>query len=333
MAGCHPFDLRAHTAHFPRKVHTVTVGGMASGLGIDLPQDVTGTEHGRLLRRFASEADAAGYDSLWVTEASTPEVLEPLAALTYSAAVTERARLGAAVLLTAFRAPLLLARHIATLDRLSQGRAIIGVGLGNDRRQYARFGLAVQDRVSPFESGIRVLRSLLGQEWTTSQEPWWDLDGVRRPLAPLQKPAPPLWFGARAPSALDRAARLGDGWVGAGSSTLPEFATALEFVRRSLEKAGRADTPFAISKRVYLHVLADGDDRSDVVAQVRQWFDHHYGNPSGADRFVVIGSVAECADHVGRLRQKGASTVILHPMIHQLEQLERLTEGVAPQVA
>ena len=54
---------------------------MASGLGIDLPQDVTGTEHGRLLRTFAAGADAAGYDSLWVTEASTPEVLEPLAAL------------------------------------------------------------------------------------------------------------------------------------------------------------------------------------------------------------------------------------------------------------
>jgi alkanesulfonate monooxygenase SsuD/methylene tetrahydromethanopterin reductase-like flavin-dependent oxidoreductase (luciferase family) len=120
--------------------------------------------------------------------------------------------------------------------------------------------------------------------------------------------------------------------VGAGSSTLPEFATALGLLRRSLEAAGRADAPFAISKRVYLHVLADGDDRSDVVAQLRQWFAHHYGNPSGADRFVVVGSAAECADHVGRVRQMGASTVILHPMVEPLEQLERLTEGVVPQV-
>lgn len=73
----------------------------------------------QLVRRFVLDADAAGYDSLWVSESTKPQVLDPMGVLHYSAALTERPQLGAAVLLSAFRAPVRLAREIATLDRLS----------------------------------------------------------------------------------------------------------------------------------------------------------------------------------------------------------------------
>jgi alkanesulfonate monooxygenase SsuD/methylene tetrahydromethanopterin reductase-like flavin-dependent oxidoreductase (luciferase family) len=267
-----------------------------------------------------------------VSESAVPGVLGPLELLAYAAALSRRARLGVAVMLTAFRPPLQLARDVASLDRLSEGRAIVGVGLGNDRERYGQYGLTVANRAAHFESGLRVLRSLLVQERTTSQEPWWDLDEVARPVPPVQAPSPPIWVGARAPAALARAARLGDGWVGAGSSTLDEFETALGMLRSCLEEAGREGGSFSVSKRVYVHVFRPGEDRSGVRARLREWFDHHYGNPVGADRFVVAGTAAECADHLGRLRALGAATVILHPMIEPLAQLDLLAEEVAPQL-
>jgi hypothetical protein len=83
---------------------------------------------------------------------------------------------------------------------------------------------------------------------------------------------------------------------------------------------------------VYLHVLSDGEDRSPVRARLRQWFDHHYGDPAKADRFVVLGSASECADHLGRLRALGAGSLILNPLADPLEQLDRLALDVAPQL-
>jgi alkanesulfonate monooxygenase SsuD/methylene tetrahydromethanopterin reductase-like flavin-dependent oxidoreductase (luciferase family) len=296
--------------------------------GIGLPQDAGEYRHdGDLLRRFVASAETAGFDSLWVAESSKPEVLDPLGVLHQAAALSRSPRLGAAVLLTSFRAPLRLAREIATLDRLSGGRAILGVGLGNGRDPYAQYGLSVTHRGEHFERGIRALRSLLGEERTTSHEPWWRYDDLPRPLTPVQQPLP-LWFGARSPAAIDRAVRLGDGWIAAGSARAADFTAALESVRRSLSDAGRPPETFTIAKRVYLHVAETADDDSDTRDRLRRWFGHHYGNPALADDVVVTGSAAACAEHLHLLIQRGVDTLILHPVLEPMRQLEALATGV-----
>jgi len=304
-----------------------------TAFGIGLPQDaVRSDQEGDRLRRIVESTEAAGLHSVWVAEGTGPDLLDPLAVLHHAAALSRSVRLGTAVLLPAFRTPLRLAREIGTLDRLSAGRAIIGVGLGNGRDEYRQQHLSVPHRGDHFEQGIRVLRSLLRQERTTSHEPWWSYDQVPRPLAPVQQPMPPLWFGARSPEALERAVRLGDGWIGAGSATAAEFATALDTVRRLLSEAGRPPGTFTIANRVYLHVIEPGHNVASVRERLHGWFAGHYANPLLADDVVVVGPPQACAEHLQKLSESGVDLVILHPVLDPTLQLEALVDRVIPLV-
>jgi alkanesulfonate monooxygenase SsuD/methylene tetrahydromethanopterin reductase-like flavin-dependent oxidoreductase (luciferase family) len=304
-----------------------------TSFGINLPQDAGEAGHdGELLRRFVTAAEDAGISSLWVSESTAPGVLDPLGVLQHAAAVSRSAALGAAVLLPAFRAPVRLAREIATLDRLSGGRTIIGVGLGNGRDQYRLHRLEVPHRGDHFEEAIHVLRSLLSQERTTSSQPWWDYDDVVRPLVPLQRPMPPLWFGARSAAALERAVRLGDGWIGAGSARGADFEAALETLRGVLSDAGRDPDTFTVAKRVYLHVVGPRGRTAADRGRLEGWFRHHYGRPSLADEVAVTGPAEFCAEHLDRLRRLGVDTVVLHPVVDHLAQLELLVTDVLPQL-
>jgi alkanesulfonate monooxygenase SsuD/methylene tetrahydromethanopterin reductase-like flavin-dependent oxidoreductase (luciferase family) len=304
---------------------------MIPGIGINLPQD-TGTigDDGGLLRTFVAEAEAEGYSSLWVLESSVPGALDPLSVLSFAAAMSTRARIGVAILLTAFRPPLQLAREIASLDRLSGGRCIVGVGLGNDRDQYARYGISVDHRGRHFEAGTALLRRLLAEDRVTSMEPWWELDDVARPLAPVQSPTPPIWYGARQPAALDRAVRLGDGFIGAGSMSLADFEIAVGRVRELLEVHGRDAAGFTLAKRVYLHV---GEPTTAAMDAVRGWFEHEYGRPQLADDCAIVGPADVIAEHLARLRAHGVRELVLHPVVDLAEQRARLTRDVLPLLA
>lgn len=304
---------------------------MIPGIGINLPQDITTVgDDGGSLRTFVTEAEAEGFSSLWVLESGVPGALDPLSVLGFAAAVSSRARLGVAILLTAFRPPLQLAREIASLDRLSGGRFTLGVGLGNDPGQYARYGLSVDHRGSHFEAGTALLRRLLGEDRVTSVEPWWELDDVDRPLLPVQSPTPPIWYGARQPAALDRAVRLGDGFIGAGSMALADFETALGRVRELLDVHGRDAAGFTLAKRVYLHV---GEPVPATMDAVRGWFDHEYGKPELADRCAVVGPPDVIAEHLARLRAQGVTELVLHPVVDLPEQRAVLARDVVPLLA
>src|SRR5277367_3394925 len=111
--------------------------------GISIPQTFTGSIDLPLIRNFVPRAEALGYDSLWVQEqmiGDTP-ILEPVALLTYAAALSSKIRLGTAVLLTAIRNPVELAKTLATLDQLSGGRLILGVGIGGPHTPHEIFGI------------------------------------------------------------------------------------------------------------------------------------------------------------------------------------------------
>src|SRR3989304_2911132 len=118
-------------------------------LGIALPQGFTGGVVDRdLIRRFAVRAEELGYDDLWVIEQITGRfaVLEPVTLLTYLAAITSRIRLGTAVLVTPIRNPVQLAKALATLDVLSNGRLTVRVGLGTSTAAYAAYGVPPEHR-------------------------------------------------------------------------------------------------------------------------------------------------------------------------------------------
>ena len=138
-------------------------------IGVAIPQTVlAGAFDTRRLREYLARAEALGFHSAWVVEQILGSVrsLEPVGLLTWAAAVTERLKLGSAVLLTALRSPVQLAKSLATLDHLSQGRLIAGVGLGGNPRVYPAFGVTAERRAARFAEGLRVMKRL----WTEERE-------------------------------------------------------------------------------------------------------------------------------------------------------------------
>ena len=183
------------------------------------------------IRDFLARAEALGYESAWVVERVLGAIcaLESVGLLTYAAAVTTRMRLGSAVLLTALRNPVHLAKSLATLDQLSGGRLIIGVGLGGDPKAYPAYGLSGERRAARFEEGIEVMKRLWTEPRVTFKGRFTALDHVAMEPKPAQKPHPPVWFGAHHPNALKRTVALGSGFIGAGSSPTSQFVTRCGF--------------------------------------------------------------------------------------------------------
>ena len=300
--------------------------------GVGIPQSAgTSPVQASFLKEFLGKAETLGYESLWVQEQiiSDAPILEPVTLLTYAAALTTKLRLGTSVLLTLLRNPVQLAKSLSTLDQLSQGRLTVGVGIGGTHIPEAVFGGSGQRRVRRFVEGLQVLRALWTQPQATFKGDFWQFENVPMEPKPVQKPHPPLWFGARTAVALRRAARYGDGWMGAGSSSSADFVQHVGLLRQALEEAGRDPATFPISKRVYIAVDVD---RDRTARRLREWFAMRYKNADMATQVSIWGGRAECIDKLGALVQAGAQHLLLNPVFDELEQIEVLAREVMPQV-
>ena len=304
---------------------------MTTKCGISIPQTFEHSVDVELIRKFVVRAEALGYESLWVQEQMITDaaILEPVALLTYVAALTSRVRLGTAVLLTVVRNPVELAKTLATVDQLSRGRLIVGVGIGGDTTPHEIFGVPRELRVRRFVEGIKVMKALWTEPKATVSGDFWNFKDVPMEPKPAQRPHPPLWFGARTEIALKRAARLGDGWMGPGSSSSAEFVQHMEWIRRLLDEAKRDPATFSISKRVYIAV---DDNRDRAEQRLRRWFGARYKFPDMAPRVSIYGSRAECVDKLGELVRAGAQQLLLDPVYDHVEQMELLAAEVVPKI-
>src|SRR5687768_138109 len=227
---------------------------------------------------FAREAERRNVASLWVSDhvifprtatGSYPggrfphppdkPYLEPVVVLAATATVTTRARLGASVFILGHRHPVVMAKMLTSIDALSQGRLIVGVGVGWWKEELEILGAPFHARGRHADEAIRAFKAL----WT-QDNPAFDGEFVRfRDLGfapkPVQKPHPPIWVGGDSPGAFRRVAELGDGWH-ATSKTPAQFQEALGRLRMAAEKARRPFESIALSLRFGLTdaLLAQG---------------------------------------------------------------------------
>jgi probable F420-dependent oxidoreductase len=298
--------------------------------GIAMPQDfIDGALNVDALQAYLSRAESLGYDSVWVQEqiVGTVPILEPVTLLTYAAACTRTVRLGTSVMVFNLRNPLQLAKSLTTLDHLSQGRLTVGLGLGGQTGDYAAFGLSPERRVRRFVEGVEVMKALWTEPAVTYAGEIWRLEGIAQEPKPVQKPHPPLWFGARHPAALRRAVRLGSGFMGAGSSSTPDFIKQVQLVRGFLDDAKRDPATFTISKRVYLAV---DYDKARAEPRLRHWFGIRYRNADMVPQVAVWGSVGECLDRLAEIVQHGAQHLLLNPVFDYTEQMHLLAQEIVP---
>ncbi len=279
------------------------------------------------IRRVAAAAEARGYDSLWTQDQllGQANTVEPMALLSYLAAITSTIRLGVSVIVLPTRNPVQLAKTLSAIDVLSGGRLIAGVGLGGDWDAKA-FGIPNERRVARFLDVLGAVDALWTQPRAQFEGEWHRLDGTPMNPKPVQQPRPPVIFGARAEPALRRAVRLGDGWMGPGSSSAADFGEQVATLRRLLEEANRDPSTFPISKRVY---LAIDDDADRAERRLREWFAHNYGNAEMATEVSIWGPPSEVSERIDELIDAGDDTLpvrqlLLNPVFDFEEHLDAL---------
>src|SRR4051812_43177997 len=203
---------------------------VAFGLGAGASLVDTG-RYGELV----DQLEDGGWDSLWLSERINGPAPDPLIALAMAAGRTKRLKLGTSVLVVPGRNPVLLAKELATLDRLSGGRMLPAVGLGApDPLEHQAFGVAREERAALFDEILPLLRELWTGKPVHHDGPRFHLDGVCIEPTPIQDPYD-VWLGGIAPSELRRVGRLGDGWL--PSFVSPDDAAA---ARPAVEEAAAA---------------------------------------------------------------------------------------------
>ena len=201
-----------------------------------------------VLVRALRTAEAAGYESVWTGEhvvlvdpqqppsplpPETP-MLDSVVALAYAAAHSERLKLGSGIILLAQRNPVLLAKELASIDVLSKGRLIFGVGVGYVPGEFAAIGVPYGERGPRTSEHIEAIRALWTQDRPSFAGRFSSFSGIQSRPRPVQRPHPPILVGGMSPAAYRRAVAHGNGWYGFFQS-LDATAAAL----RGLEEAAR----------------------------------------------------------------------------------------------
>jgi len=294
-------------------------------LGMSLPHRSPDGISERVVRQVAQRAEALGFADLWVTNNTVDEAagcLDSLTILTYAAALTTTIRLGVSVVVLPTYHPIHLAQQVATLDHLSNGRAILGVGLGR-ADEYEDFGVPTERRVRRFTESVELMKALWAGRNVTYQGEIFKVENVTIGAKVVQQPHPPVWVGSHHPAAIARAARMSDGWMGAGGSSTASFGEAVPLLHDALAKVGRDPATFPISKRVFLSVHENAET---ARAEVHRWFSEVYHNPAGTEQGGVYGTPEQVREKLDALAAKGATHLLLNPVARYEEQVEALAE-------
>jgi probable F420-dependent oxidoreductase len=217
------------------------------------------------LLAVAQAADRSGFDYISVCDhVAIPRDLaarmtttwyDTVATLSWLAGLTERVRLASTVFIAAYRHPLVTAKAFSTLDALSGGRAILGIGAGHVQAEFEALNVPFRERGRITNEAIAQIRSAFADEWGS---------GLGQSPRPAQPGGPPIWVGGSSPAALRRAAEVGDGWLPQGP---PEkgMAWGIAEINRMRQTAGLADKPFAMGGMARLYVGDPGWDLGPAV--------------------------------------------------------------------
>jgi alkanesulfonate monooxygenase SsuD/methylene tetrahydromethanopterin reductase-like flavin-dependent oxidoreductase (luciferase family) len=258
---------------------------MAIELGYLLPtreQIMSGRNETAGMLALAERAERLGFDGIWIGDSLTARPRhEPLAMLAAVAARVPRVVLGTAVLLPALRNPVLLAHQAATIDRISEGRLVLGVGIARDvpsiRAEFEAAGVPFEKRVGRMMEGLDLARAL----WSGKPVDWngrWRLEKASVGPTPHRPGGPLLWVAGALPVSLERAGRHFDGWM-PNEGSAEAWGARWQEVRRFAREAGRK--PEKLTGSMYLTLSLD-DDVAAANARLDRYLEDYYSAPAAA---------------------------------------------------
>lgn len=283
---------------------------------------------------LARRVEELGFDSVWTGDHVSfhNPIYESLTLLAAYAGITRRIKLGSAVYLLALRHPTVAAKITGTLDTLSGGRLIFGVGVGGENpKEFELCGVPHRERGARVTEGIDVVRALWRDTPASFDGRFTRFSSVAIDPKPVQKPMPPIWVGGRSDAALARAGRQGDGWV--SYVVQPErYAQSLDKIRAAAAVAGRSLDGFAAAHLAFITV---GRDYESAKAAWVKSLSARYAQDFGplAGKYGIIGTPAQCAEQLEKFRAAGCNYFVMNAIGEpqdEREQLERIAADILP---
>jgi probable F420-dependent oxidoreductase len=307
-------------------------------VGILLPQtgDLATSEN---ILYIGKVAEKEGFDSVWVFERllwpvkpQTPyggvpnlpipveyqSVLDPLETLTYLAGNTQRISLGTSIIDILFHNPVILARRFATLDVLSGGRVIAGLGLGWSKDEYDASGIPFSHKGARADEYMQVLKRIWTDDVVEFRGQFYNIPASKIGPKPVQKPHPPILLGAYSPKAFPRIVNYADGWIPiAGSVPLEQQEQAINGLREAARKANKDPSDIRIFVLSYPNVL-------DSSSQ---------GSSSNQPRSPMSGTIDQIGSDIDRFKAMGAEHIIFgyafSPIGRDVKKMMELTKQLA----
>lgn len=253
------------------------------------------------ITEVATAAETAGFDAVFVTDHPFPadrwlatgghHALDPFVALSFAAAATRQLRLHTNLLVLAYRNPFHSAKAVASLDALSRGRVIVGVGAGYLEAEFAALGVDFAERNDLTDEAILALRAAWSGESVTAAGRHWRASGNTMRPRPAQTPGPPIWVGGNSRRAIRRAVELGDGWMPMPSPPGSE---------RRLHTPALASLDDLGTRLAYAREHAVAVGRSEPLEVVFM--------PGGLDMFTNAGvDAGRVVDSIGELAERGVT--------------------------
>ena len=308
--------------------------------GIMLPhyRQVTSTDG---IYRMAQEAESMGFHSVWVSDhIVVPDrdverfgkgYYDLFTVLGYVAAITKRVSLGTSIVILPLRNPLHTAQIAATVDQLSNGRLIMGTGVGATEPEYQAMGVSWSERGAIADEALQVLKHVWSVERPNFQGRYFKFSEINSFPQPVQKPHPPIWIGGGSRRSIRRAAEYGDAW----HPTRPSLEMLKEGVPRLRElvaQAGRDPNGIQVTARHPMKIMERSPGRMQATVPSA-------GSP---DVWPLVDTPERIIESVGRFQEVGVSHLVMDtfysiPELHQetvdsvLATMERFARSVIPQ--
>jgi probable F420-dependent oxidoreductase len=287
------------------------------------------------LLALAERAEGLGFDSIWVGDSLLARPRhDPLTLLAAVAARTKKAELGTAVLLPALRNPVVLAQQIATLDQISEGRYILGVGIASDnppiRAEFVAAGVPFEKRAGRMLEGLRLCREL----WSGKPVSWngrWVVENSTLGPTPHRPGGPPIWIGGMVRAARERVGRLYDGWF-PNAPDAKGWGEQFREIQDIAREAGRK--PGDVVGATYLTLTID-DDKNRAEQRIDGFMENYYGVPAAAMRSRqanYAGPAAGAGEWLKSYVDEGASHLVLRfagEPERQMDTIARLREQLS----
>jgi probable F420-dependent oxidoreductase len=300
-------------------------------------------------------AERLGFDSAWGNDhitppayvrrdyADPPNFYEPLMVFAAAAKLTSRIKLGVAVLVLPMREPVFLAKQLATLDQITNGRIILAVGTGAYREEFERIfpRLKGAHRGRMLEEGVEALQRLFSQRHASFKGDYYEFDGIDLGPRPVQDPFP-IYMGGNNENVMKRAAKVGQGWMPAAISG-EEIRRGRDELFRLAEQAGRDPTTIDIAPQLMVCLPRGKETAVERFKQSRMYVHLHSlasstlreQNLSRMEQVNLIGSPAELVDRIDTLERAGVTTLAAISFLSEtpeimVEDMQLFAEEVMP---